>query len=226
MKHEIRDCNLSSSNRSGIWGLVEDVLFATKLQQLTAAYHGGVTWCNVATSWNPHLFCRPTLRVECILAELWSPALRTLDMWLLTCSACSLVYLKLNWKPSHIISRRWSRTQNVCQNSCFTLYTRNQLQAQNMQYERQGLYKTCHNKTKPIVGFNWQTNPPTAVASAHHMSWVSQNLICGGTEVLVSKSQWLGMQCHNQTRSLLSVDKLRLKTLVAFYINAISPPTS
>lgn len=43
-------------------------------------------------------------------------------------------------------------------------------------------------------------------------SWVSQNLICAGTEVLVSNSQWLSMQCHNQ----MSVAKLRLKTLVAF----------
>ena len=206
--------------------LVTDVLFATKLQQLTAAYHGS-TWCNAATSWNSHLFCRPTLRVECILAELWSPALRTVDMWLLTCSACSLVYLKLNWKPSHIISRRWSLTQNVCQNSCFTLYTRNQLQAQNMQYERQGLYKTCHNKTKPIVGFNWQTNPPISCCLSSPPSLEFPKTSSAGELKCwsVNPSDWTCSVTIRWDHCWVSTS-WGWKHLLHFKWNTIPPPTS
>ena len=151
LKHSAHDCNLSRNIR--YFSLLMNVLFSAQLTQIgttwckldrnigpTTADTSGILvtivfsprfhswwWCNVVQRGKQlkptlaHWLWRGEVGICIFQSATWLPA-----YWL----AVHAVSGWSSWKPSHIISRRWSLTQSVCLNSCFMLYTRNPLQCE------------------------------------------------------------------------------------------------
>ena len=167
-------------------------------------------WCNVATSWNPHWHTDSR-------GVRWGFAFKVHSGYtcLLTCSACSVWLKQLKTKPYNL-------TEMKSDPKCLSEQLLHVVHQKSTSGTKYAIWKAgiIQNMPQQDKTYCWvqlaDQSTYQLLPQLTTKSWVSQNLICGGTEVLVSKSQWLSMQCHNQIRSLLSVDKLRLKTLVAF----------